>query len=420
MTLELLNLELQVIELWAAAGSVVATAEASEKEVVGVVLQAGRAQLLLPIWSAPRAQYVPPPSAANALALVVRGVPEDSKAYELTPGGVQPLRPTRVTGGTRLVLDEFGLTAQVLLAHDPSIVSDVYRRATEVGQRAAQLHRDLAVRKLNTVQALAGQLAPRTFVSSDPAWLDAARQNLQKCDSQLASGDARGATLSAQRATQSLRRLERACWEAAVKGLVSPLTSPAAVSFDTLPWHWRLVERLNSRRFSPNQIAAGEFEDIETMMRAGWQYIQHPAPNLQTWVNLAPQAARTGRLGLRLMVTAVDPQNPPAVVETPPILFTSPAVQVEAGQIVCIRGWVQVPAPITGSIDGLLIVDSLSGEALADRIVKTDGWRQFALYRVAPQSGAMCVTFALTGLGEARLDDVAIEVLQGPAAVTQR
>jgi len=67
-----------------------------------------------------------------------------------------------------------------------------------------------------------------------------------------------------------------------------------------------------------------------------------------------------------------------------------------------------------------LIVDSLSGEALADRIVKTDGWRQFALYRVAPQSGAMCVTFALTGLGEARLDDVAIEVLQGPAAVTQR
>ena len=127
-----------------------------------------------------------------------------------------------------------------------------------------------------------------------------------------------------------------------------------------------------------------------------------------------------GAVGLRLAVVAVDPKNPPAVVETPPVLFTSPSVQVEAGQIVCIYGWVQVPAPITGSADGLLIVDSLAGEALADRIGQTDGWRQFALYRVAPQSGPMCVTFALSGMGEARLDDVAIQVVEGRAAVTQR
>ena len=125
-----------------------------------------------------------------------------------------------------------------------------------------------------------------------------------------------------------------------------------------------------------------------------------------------PEAARSGRLGLRLAVTAVDPKNPPAVVETPPVLFTSPPVQVEAGQIVCVYGWVQVPAPITGSADGLLIVDSLGGEALADRIGQTKGWQQFALYRVAPQSGTMWVTFALSGLGEARLDDVAIQVVE--------
>ena len=112
-------------------------------------------------------------------------------------------------------------------------------------------------------------------------------------------------------------------------------------------------------------------------------------------------------------MTAVDPKNPPAVVETPPVLFTSPPVQVEAGQIVCVYGWVHVPAPITGSEDGLLIVDSLGGEALADRIGQTKGWQQFALYRVAPQSGTMWVTFALSGLGEARLDDVAIQVVEG-------
>jgi hypothetical protein len=79
-----------------------------------------------------------------------------------------------------------------------------------------------------------------------------------------------------------------------------------------------------------------------------------------------------------------------------------------------------VPGPITGSADGLLIVDSLSGEALADRIGKTAGWRQFVLYRVAPQSGAMCVTFALSGLGEAQLDDVVIQTVENSSAMSQR
>jgi hypothetical protein len=32
----------------------------------------------------------------------------------------------------------------------------------------------------------------------------------------------------------------------------------------------------------------------------------------------------------------------------------------------------------------------------------------------------MCVTFALSGLGEAYVDDVAIEVAEGPTAMMQR
>ena len=220
---------------------------------------------------------------------------------------------------------------------------------------------------------------------------------------------------------RSLRLVERAYWDAAVKGLASPVTSPGAVSFDTLPWHWRLVDRLTACRFGPSRIAGGDFEDLDTMMRAGWRYIQHSSPTVQTAADLAPDAApqRPARVCGWPPRPSI-PKNPPAVVETPPVLFTSPPVQVEAGQIVCIYGWVQVPEPITGSTDGLLIVDSLAGEALADRIGQTDGWRQFALYRVAPQSGAMCVTFALSGMGEARLDDVAIQVVEAPPAVSQR
>ena len=108
------------------------------------------------------------------------------------------------------------------------------------------------------------------------------------------------------------------------------------------------------------------------------------------------------------------------MIESPPILFTSPAVRVEAGEIICIQGWVQFFPPASGAGEGLLIVDSLTGEALAERFGKTSGWQQFALYRVAPQAGTMCVTFAIPGLGEARLDDVSIQAVVEPGALSQR
>ena len=87
--------------------------------------------------------------------------------------------------------------------------------------------------------------------------------------------------------------------------------------------------------------------------------------------------------------------------------------------MVCISGWVRIPEPITGSVDGLMVVESLTGDALALPIGETSGWRQFVLYRAAPTSGWMSLSLVLSGLGEVQLDDVAVQPLL-PAALTQR
>jgi hypothetical protein len=83
-------------------------------------------------------------------------------------------------------------------------------------------------------------------------------------------------------------------------------------------------------------------------------------------------------------------------------------VAVHAQQLISIRGFVRVPTPIAGSIDGLLILDSIGGESLAERIGETKGWREFVMYRVAPSEGPFVVTFALSGLGDAWIDDVSV------------
>ena len=87
-----------------------------------------------------------------------------------------------------------------------------------------------------------------------------------------------------------------------------------------------------------------------------------------------------------------------------------------------------------------MIIDSIGGEALAERIGPTPGWKnvdrqrqglkplpvkpdkqdqdpaddwkEFSIYRVAPQDGPLSVTFALCGLGEVWLDDVAIQPVE--------
>jgi hypothetical protein len=86
-------------------------------------------------------------------------------------------------------------------------------------------------------------------------------------------------------------------------------------------------------------------------------------------------------------------------------------VPVRQGQLVRIHGWVQVPRPLAACREGLLIFDSLTGPALGERVFATSGWREFTLYRAVPENGELRLTIALTGLGEASLDDVSVSLI---------
>lgn len=411
MTLELLNLELAMIEPWVAAGTFLAQAKTPQPDVHGAVLQTNRSRLLLPIWTAPSAQYVPGQSAANQVGLVVPGVPDSSRVYRLSPGGLQPIKHQRVTGGRQVTLEEFGLTDRVLFAQNTLVIQGLNQRAARVGGRAARLQRDLAARKLLQMRRMLDQLAAQFPPPSQSAdWLHHAQTSLQWSEGQLAGRDFPSAYEYAQRAMRPLRLLERAWWETIVGETPSPISHPTTVSLDALAWHGQLRQRIDAAKNTPAQSHRGDFEELAPMIQAGWRHLQDPVAGIVTAADLVATAAHSGRRGVRLSVHPADPKQPPALVETPPVWIAGPTIPVEAGALVCLRGWVQVPKPITGSVDGLLIVESLGGEALAERIKQTDGWREFRLYRIASRPGEFSISFVLTGLGEARIDDVTIEV----------
>ena len=122
-----------------------------------------------------------------------------------------------------------------------------------------------------------------------------------------------------------------------------------------------------------------------------------------------------------MLARSRNPEESPSVVETPPVWITTPPIAVPSGQLIAIEARVWVPKPIQGTVDGLLVFDSWGGPALAERVGVTPGWRHMVLYRIAPETESknpLTVTFALCGMGEARIDDVRVRPLEPGAEQT--
>jgi hypothetical protein len=253
------------------------------------------------------------------------------------------------------------------------------------------------------------------------ALLASAGASLQRAQAFRNKGDHGRAFNEARQAARALDQVQRLDFERVVQVWGSPVSSPLAVSYTTLPDLKALAEQLQTSRLGHNRLSGGDFEDLAELRRAGWQHYRHPVAGLRTEVSLTPTEPHSGRFSLRLSASAEgDARTAPYCVVTPPVWVTSPPVQVPSGQLIRIHGWVRVPRLDTGSDDGLLIVDSLAGEASAERIGPTHEWRELTLYRIAPPSGIATITFALSGYGQAEIDGVTIAPVEflarnGPA-----
>ncbi|HZZ72530.1 MAG TPA: hypothetical protein VFE24_09770 [Pirellulales bacterium] len=447
MAIALINVELDLLEPWAAGGSFLATAASNSNEITGAVLQTDRAKLLVPMRLSQGAQDVPRPITLNGLKFIVPGVPETNQVFELTPTGLQTLTHRRVAGGVSIELGETGLSGLILMTQDPLVVNALTKRAAALAPLAAQWQRDLAAASFVLVQSLDARLTSEGHGFREAQeLLGTARARLQQADAALTANEPAVAYLKAQQAANALDLIKRTQWEMAagltqpaplktktekgkptgaptlpvslLTGSVITTPSPFIAAYSTLPQHWELREEMRVSRPGENRLSGGDFEDLNRMIQAGWQHFQFNQPEVKTDVELSPQGAVAGRFGLHLRAVAEVPQAVPALLESSPVWINSPPVMLEAGVLFAITGKVKINSPITGSVDGLMIIDSIGGDGMAERIGATQGWKDFTMVRVAPAAGPVSLTFALTGLGEAYVDEVEIRPLQRAAAVT--
>jgi hypothetical protein len=420
LQLALLNQELEMLEPLLAGSGQPSWIPTKHPEVKAAVFRFKGGVLVLPIWIGAGAQFVPGQLAMTNLEIVVPEAPQDAQVWEVSPGDVRPLKRERVAGGLKVVVPEFGLTTALLFTADITTIARLQDSVAQTRRLAAQWSYDLAVEELRKVEQVHQQLVELRQTPPDSrALLEDARRRLglswEAWQRNTPSGY-REAYLEAHRAVRPLRILMRSEWQNAIKTLDHPVASPYAVSYYTLPKHWRMMQEKSGAGPGSNFLAQGDFERVPADSTQAWTMEDVTLDAVRLSATLVDEDPREGRQCLKLEAKPQDVKTMPAALERTFLAAHGPRLQLRPGSLVQISGWVKVPAPIQASPDGVLFFDSIGGESLAIRLSEATPWRKFTLYRRVPDSGTVQVTLALTGLGTAYFDDIRVEPLLASAS----
>jgi hypothetical protein len=435
--------------------------------VKAALVRGERGAVLLPIWFGPGMQFVPDQGAIAELKVTVPLVHDGADPWRITPAGVECLahKSTKVVGGTELTIPEFDLVAPVVFTNDrPGLVVWWQDYARKYGRLAARWALDMAAVEYEKVATVHNRLAAMNVKVRDADVLfkqsvkyhESARQNFAAELYDKAYADA-------TRALRPLRVIMRDHWNQATATLDTPTASPYAISYFTLPKHWELFAEVQRRKPGANALPHGNFELNGTVpaegaavnLLPGWSARYGTLDRVNVAAGVVPSAKlaekpqprkgpepvkgmfapgrpvatpdegyvpptpELGRSLLRLEVrhrVELDQNGKPLDVSAAPLEKTflavdSPPVRFAPGTLVRVSGWLRVPQPVGGSVDGVLFYDDAGGEQLGVRVSHQPPWKKFHLYRRVPASGQISVTLALTGIGAAYFDDIRIEPL---------
>ncbi len=416
LTIELANAFVDQIKPWAVGGALMGEVETDDADLQITAINTSRARLLLIQRPTHHEQYWAGDVPLKTVSFNDSSSAFTDRAWQLSDTRLKLLPAIRELGGTKVEIPDCPYTTAVVLTQDPVVVSQLSESYERVGKQSIQQMRSrltsqwIAIMQLIDKQiAKMGRRSPAVggaINEAVTAWRVASdlisKQSLDSATRYLDRTDER---LSFSRRETAIGPL----------GLFQSKTSTPFVAHASLiPLHWQLTDRLKkSGPWDPNGLAAGDFESLEHMKLSGWENHRVDLAAATTRVELASDEIVLGEKSLKLSVSPAhhQPGGSPMLEESP-LWIVSPAVKVRPGQMVQIHGWVKVPEVIRGNFDGLKISDSVSGEALAERIAVTRGWEEFTLYRSVAEAGQIRVRFDMTGFGTVYLDEVTIRTIK--------
>ncbi len=398
------------------------------------------------------AQYQPPQSATNDLKLIVPAA-SDAHAYLVSPGGVQPLGSTRGPGGLSITLEDFGVTAIVLVTTNVDLKDQIEQSVNRVRPLAVNLAIEQAEIQRAWVAEIDSLLQDMRHPQKDAAGLinqsaeliKSAREALEREDYQTGWDEAR-------RAGRPLRVLMRYHFMAAYDEIVKilndedlpcgPLTyqgqekprarivAPVVVaplsSFSTLPQAWIWADWIRTGRLGRNLVPSGDFNDPKVLKEGGWVDESYKTEDIETEIKVQKGGPDKNERGRNLVMFSrprkgLTVDSLPPFVDHPVVAIRSPAVKVGARQVYRISVMAYMGLSTAPGAGGLIVRDSLGGERLQYRNLQALGeWHEIVFYRRAPADGTISVTLGLAGYNYCAFDDLKIEPIVETVEVDPR
>ena len=408
LALELTNLRLQLAEPWLATGKALAVARSTQPQLSALVMRAERSHLLVPIWWSLDMNSTVHPRKAGPVSFIVPGVAESSEAFLVTLGGIRRLKHQRVTGGIRVSAQALPYDSFLMFSDDPRAISQVTRYLRRIAPHATKVRRELVSFQLQEMTRLIDSMPDNDRWKS---LLRRAQSELTACDQYRTTNNFRQAYLRADAVELAINELE-AEMQTAAGGERSASLAILNHGPLALPDRLQLHRMLARAPLSTNLLTGGGFENLSAMLDHGWRHQQLPMDDITTDVRLSPKSPHSGLYCLELEARPLDEATPISIVPTAPVWISSAPLQVRKGDLLEITGVVRLTQPLEATVDGLQILDSIGGPDMALRIHEAVDWQPFRLIRAVTSDTQVTVTMALSGLGKAQIDDVAIRVVK--------
>ena len=416
MTIELTNAFIDQIKPWAVGGALLGEIDTSDSDLQVTAINTNRARLLLIQRPTHHEQYWAGDVPIKTVTFNDSSSAFTDRAWQISDTRLKLLPTTRELGGTKIEIPDCPFITAVVLTQDPVVVNQLTESYERVGKQSIQQMRsELTQQWIAIMQLIDKQIAKMGRRSpSVGGSINEAVTAYRVANDMISKQSPDLATRFLDRTDERLSFSRRETAIGPLGLFQSKTSTPFVAHASLIPLHWQLTNRLKeSGPWNPNGLAAGDFESLEHMKLSGWENHRVDLSTATTRVELTSDEVVLGQKSLKLSVSpAATGSGGSPMLEEAPLWIVSPSVKVRPGQMVQIHGWVNVPEVVMGNFDGLKISDSVSGEALAERIAVTRGWEEFTLYRSVGEAGQMSVRFDMTGFGTVYLDEVTIRTIE--------
>lgn len=379
------------------------------------VIRSGGTAIILALWWDNQSHYVPQRMSSDVAQMTV-STTETSAAWEMSLTRLNGLRRNPTAGGLQLNLKEFDQHAIVFMTSDLQQRRQLEARIRSVAEQAAGLWASLAKLKLtrvqNTIRQIDQQVNPPAGISS---WLQQAASFQQKATDALQRRDFPGCEKAARQCLQSLRVIQATYWKQAVQQLTSATCSPHAVSFSSLPDHWRMMKQLQTTQQAQrvSLLTSGDFENDRALFQGEWQQVEPNPAEFQTSADIVYDPQGAGQ-SLRIRSWTSDRQAAREQDQTA-LLISSTAMPMVKGDMVLVSGRARLgPNLRSASRSPLVVFDDNLGPEFSVSPELTTSWKPFRFYRQISRDSNVKLWLGLRGSGEVYVDDLKVVRVSRP------